>query len=241
MTLFIWEGDVGYSVHEEAHFSQRNNWLRAGVLGANDGLISTASLMMGMAAATPDRTTLLLAGVASLVAGAISMAAGEYVSVSSQADTEKADLRKEMHELANYPERELQELTYIYQTRGLDAELALAVAEALTAHDALDAHARDEIGITEVSTANPLQAAGASALAFCAGAILPVLVGWFAPGRGLMLWLALATLAGLAGLGHLSARLGGAPALPAVIRVVLWGVVAMGGTSLIGYFLGPNL
>ena len=213
---------MGYSIHDEPHFSQRNNWLRAGVLGANDGLISTASLLMGMASASAGSSTLLLTGLAGLVAGAISMAAGEYVSVSSQSDTEKADLRKEARELRDNPDNELLELALIYEKRGLNSVLARQVAEALTAH------ARDEIGITEISTANPLQAAGASALAFCAGAILPVLVVLISPAAWLLFWLAVSTLLGLGMLGYLSATLGGAPARPAVIRIVLWGVVALG-------------
>lgn len=232
---------MGYSIHDEPHFSQRNNWLRAGVLGANDGLISTASLLMGMASASAGSSTLLLTGLAGLVAGAISMAAGEYVSVSSQSDTEKADLRKEARELRDNPDNELLELALIYEKRGLNSVLARQVAEALTAHDALQAHARDEIGITEISTANPLQAAGASALAFCAGAILPVLVVLISPAAWLLFWLAVSTLLGLGMLGYLSATLGGAPARPAVIRIVLWGVVALGSTSLLGHLFGLSL
>ena len=161
---------MSHSWHIEPHFSQRNNWLRASVLGANDGLISTASLLIGLAAARPDASTILITGVAALVGGAVSMAAGEYVSVSSQADTEKSDLIKEARELERNPDKELAELTRIYEGRGLNADLAHEVAVALTAHNALEAHARDEIGITDTMSANPLQAAAASALAFCSAA-----------------------------------------------------------------------
>ena len=164
------------SIHPERHYSSRNNWLRAGVLGANDGLISTASLLMGLVAGGTDGRTLVLSGIAALVAGAVSMSAGEYVSVSSQSDTERADLAKERQELDRNPEAELRELTSIYESRGLDHALARQVAEALTRHDDLQAHARDEIGLSETIDTNPLQAAWASALAFICGAILPVLV-----------------------------------------------------------------
>lgn len=227
-----------YTRHAEPHFSNRGNWLRAGVLGANDGLISTAALLMGMAAAKPDFQTLLLTGVSALVGGAVSMAAGEYVSVSSQADTEKADLQKESRELADKPEAELAELAKIYEMRGLEPQLAREVAEALTRHDALSAHARDEIGITETHAANPLQATLASAAAFGAGAVLPLAVALLTPPAHLMAVLAVSTLIGLAALGWLSARLGGAKPLPAVLRVVLWGVLALGVTAVIGKFVG---
>ncbi|WP_195714687.1 MULTISPECIES: VIT family protein [Neisseria] len=224
--------------HNEHHLSHRNNWLRAGVLGANDGLISTASLLTGMVAAKPDFHTLLLAGASALVAGAISMAAGEYVSVSSQADTEKADMKMEKRELALHAEEELQELATIYQERGLTPELAQEVAKQLTGHNALDAHMRDEIGISEETFANPLQAAFSSAVAFIVGAAIPMLVILLLPLN--MLWTALivSTLIGLAGLGYLSAKLGGAPARPAMMRVVIWGCVAMGVTTLIGKLVG---
>lgn len=227
-----------YSHHHEPHFSNRNNWLRATVLGANDGLISTASLLMGVAAAKLDSHTLILTGVASLIAGAISMAAGEYVSVSSQADTEKADLAKEAYELEHNAERELKELTQIYIQRGLQPTMAHDVAVALTAHNALEAHARDEIGITDIASANPLQAAIASALSFIAGALLPVLCIWLLPPEDLVAGLATTTLLGLAVLGWLSAYLGGAKIIPAVLRVVIWGVVALVTTNLIGEMFG---
>ena len=226
------------SRHVERHYIARNNWLRAGVLGANDGLISTASLLMGMVAAGADGRTLLLAAVSAMVGGAVSMSAGEYVSVSSQADTERADLAKERQELARFPDEELQELVDIYKARGLDAALARQVAEALTAHDALASHARDEIGISETVDTNAFQAAWASALAFCVGAILPLLVVALAPASARSSALPLCTLAGLAGLGWLSARLGGAPAGRAVLRITLWGVAAMSCSALIGHLAG---
>ena len=226
-----------YSHHSERHFSDRNNWLRASVLGANDGLISTASLLTGVAAAAPDFQTLLLTGVSALIGGAVSMAAGEYVSVSSQSDTEKADLHKERHELANNPDAELEELTEIYRRRGLSDPLAAEVAKALMEHDALAAHARDEIGITEASAAQPMQAALASAASFCAGAILPLLVALTAS-TAIVPALAVSTLCGLAGLGYVSAKLGGAPVVPAVLRVCLWGVAALVITGFIGKLAG---
>ena len=222
------------SIHPERHYSSRNNWLRAGVLGANDGLISTASLLMGLVAGGTDGRTLVLSGIAALVAGAVSMSAGEYVSVSSQSDTERADLAKERQELNRNPEAELRELTSIYESRGLDHELARQVAEALTRHDDLQAHARDEIGLSETIDTNPLQAAWASALAFICGAILPVLVVVLLPVYVMLPALAISTLAGLAGLGWLSARLGGAPVGRAVARLVGWGVIALLATYLVG-------
>ena len=227
-----------YSQHSERHFSNRNNWLRAGVLGANDGLLSTASLLTGVAAAAPDFQTLLLTGVSALIGGAVSMAAGEYVSVSSQSDTEKADLHKERYELAANPDAELAELAEIYRRRGLSAPLAAEVAKALMEHDALAAHARDEIGITETSAARPMQAALASAGSFCAGAALPLLVALTAPAAALIPALAAATLCGLAALGYASAKLGGAPAVPAVLRICLWGAAALAVTGLIGKLAG---
>ena len=222
------------SIHPERHYSSRNNWLRAGVLGANDGLISTASLLMGLVAGGTDGRTLVLSGIAALVAGPVSMSAGEYVSVSSQSDTERADLAKERQELDRNPEVELRELTSIYEGRGLDHALARQVAEALTRHDDLQAHARDEIGLSETIDTNPLQAAWASALAFICGAILPVLVVVILPIYVMLPALAISTLAGLAGLGWLSARLGGAPVGRAVARLVGWGVIALLATYLVG-------
>ena len=226
------------SIHPERHYSSRNNWLRAGVLGANDGLISTASLLMGLVAGGTDGRTLVLSGIAALVAGAVSMSAGEYVSVSSQSDTERADLAKERQELDRNPEAELRELTSIYESRGLDHALARQVAEALTRHDDLQAHARDEIGLSATIDTNPLQAAWASALAFICGAILPVLVVVLLPVYVMLPALAISTLGGLAGLGWLSARLGGAPVGRAVARLVGWGVIALLATYLVGDMAG---
>lgn len=227
-----------HSIHDEAHLSNRNHWLRAAVLGANDGLISTASLLVGVAAANPSHQTLLLTGVAALTAGALSMAAGEYISVSSQADTEKADLRKELHELTHNAERELIELTKIYETRGLDHTLAHQVAVALTEHDALEAHARDEIGLTDLSQAKPIHASIASGLSFIAGALLPIIGIMILPESTLVWSLATVTLIGLTLLGLVSARLGGAPIVPATTRVVVWGVLAMLATAMIGRLFG---
>ncbi len=227
-----------HSIHDEVHLSNRNHWLRAAVLGANDGLISTASLLVGVAAASTSSQTLLLTGMAALTAGALSMAAGEYISVSSQADTEKADLDKELHELTHNPERELFELTKIYETRGLDHLLAHQVAVALTEHDALEAHARDEIGLTDLSQAKPIHASVASGLSFIAGAILPIVGILLLPAQTLVWSLSSLTIIGLALLGVISARLGGAPVIPATARVVIWGVLAMVATSLIGGLFG---
>lgn len=232
---------MNQSWHEEKHFSNRNNWLRASVLGANDGLISTASLLMGLAAAEPNHQTLLITGIAALVSGAVSMAAGEYVSVSSQRDTEAADLRKELDSLNRYPEIELAELTDIYRQRGLNQTLAQQVAEALTKHNALEAHAREEIGITEVSKANPLQAAMASAFSFACGALLPVLLSLLSSTVWLMSTLAVTTVLGLGILGCISAHLGGAPKRPAVIRIIILGALALAFTSLIGRIIGITI
>ncbi|WP_367489265.1 VIT family protein [Snodgrassella alvi] len=232
---------MNQSWHEEKHFSNRNNWLRASVLGANDGLISTASLLMGLAAAEPNHQTLLITGIAALVSGAVSMAAGEYVSVSSQRDTEAADLRKELDSLTRYPEMELAELTDIYRQRGLNQTLAQQVAEALTKHNALEAHAREEIGITEVSKANPLQAAMASAFSFACGALLPVLLSLLSSTVWLMSTLAVTTVIGLGILGCISAHLGGAPKRPAVIRIIILGALALAFTSMIGRIIGITI
>ena len=230
-----------HSIHDELHLSNRNHWLRAAVLGANDGLISTASLLVGVAAASPSSQTLLLTGVAALTAGALSMAAGEYISVSSQADTEKADLDKELYELTNNAERELIELTRIYEQRGLDHVLAQQVAVALTEHNALEAHARDEIGLNDLSQAKPIPASVASALSFIVGAILPVIGILLLPAHTLVWSLSSLTVVGLILLGIISARLGGAPIIPATARVVLWGVLAMAATSLIGHLFGVTV
>ena len=218
----------------EPHRSGRVGWLRAAVLGANDGIVSTASLIAGFAVAGSDRHAILLAGIAGLVGGALSMAAGEYVSVSSQADTEDADLALERHQLARSPEAELDELATIYEQRGLDSALARRVAEQLTAHDALGAHARDEIGITHELRARPLQAAIASAAAFASGAALPLLVAALLPLQGLAIVVIAASLIALAVLGATAARAGGAPALRGAVRVVFWSALAMAATAGIG-------
>jgi VIT1/CCC1 family predicted Fe2+/Mn2+ transporter len=224
--------------HDEEHLSFRANWLRAAVLGANDGILSTSSLVLGVAASGASGSAIVTAGVAGLVAGAGSMAAGEYVSVSSQRDTEFADLRLEERELAGDPKGELAELAGIYERRGLPSALATEVAAALSAHDALEAHARDELGLPEDRRARPLQAAGASALSFSVGAVLPLLaIGIFGSSIRVLACIVVTVLA-LAGLGALGARLGGAPELPAVARVVFWGAVAMGATSAIGALVG---
>jgi VIT1/CCC1 family predicted Fe2+/Mn2+ transporter len=224
--------------HTELHRTAQIGWLRAAVLGANDGLISTGSLVVGVAAAQATRGPILLAGLAGMVAGALSMAAGEYVSVGSQADTERADLARERRELATEPELERAELAGIYRGRGLSAELAERVAVELMAHDALGAHARDELGMSEMTRARPLQAALASASAFAAGAAPPVLLAWLAPLARLDALVVLSTLVLLALLGSLAAGLGGAPRLRGALRVVFWGAVAMGCTALVGRLFG---
>ncbi|MDR2858736.1 MAG: VIT family protein [Novosphingobium sp.] len=224
--------------HPERHAVSRIGWLRAAVLGANDGTVSTASLIAGVAASGAGRSDILVAGVAALVAGAMSMAAGEYVSVSSQADAEKADLERERIELAEQPAFERQELAGIYVARGLDPDLAAMVADQLMARDALGAHARDELGIWEISTARPLQAAFTSAVTFSAGAIMPLAVVALVP-RGQLIPLVIAvSLFCLALLGAFGARAGGASALRPVIRVVFWGALAMALTTGIGRLFG---
>ncbi|MEL7480538.1 MAG: VIT family protein [Pseudomonadota bacterium] len=223
---------------EEHHFIHRVGWLRAAVLGANDGIVSTASLLIGVASAAVDRSGVLLAGVAGLAAGAMSMAAGEYVSVSSQADTERADLEIERKALEDWPGIELQELADIYVARGVDAETARTVAKQLMARDALGAHARDELGLTEISKARPFQAAISSASSFTAGAILPLLAASLAPMSVATPLIAAVSLVALALLGYASASAGGANKLPAVFRVVFWGAAAMVATGLIGRLFG---
>jgi len=232
---------VSESWHVEAHYSQRIGWLRASVLGANDGIVSTASLLVGVAAAEAARGQVLIAGVAGLVAGAMSMAAGEYVSVSSQADTEEADLAREVAELEANPAMELEELTQIYVERGLERALAVQVAERLTLHDALGAHARDELGLTAVHTARPIQAALASAVAFAAGGVLPVGVAAAAPTNTLEVTVSVASLGALAVLGIVSARAGGANMVRGTVRVTIWGAVAMALTALVGRAFGTVL
>lgn len=225
-------------IHSEVHRSGRIGWLRASVLGANDGIVSTASLILGVAASGADSQAILVAGSASLVAGALSMAAGEYISVSSQADTENADLAIERRELAEQPQYELRELAGIYVQRGLDHDLAQRVAEQLTAHDALAAHARDEIGITPQLRARPLQAALASAASFASGAALPLASTLLVPDRFLAAGVMLASLACLALLGAMAARAGGAPVVRGALRVVMWSAAAMATTALIGHLFG---
>jgi VIT1/CCC1 family predicted Fe2+/Mn2+ transporter len=229
------------ATHPELHRVQRIGWLRAAVLGANDGIVSTASLIVGVAAAEPVRSNVLVAGVAGLVAGAMSMAAGEYVSVSSQADTENADLARETGELSASPEYELNELQGIYVQRGLDPTLARQVAEQLTAHDALGAHARDELGISAIQTARPVQAALASAATFSIGAALPLITAAVVPVTSII-WIVSATsLFFLATLGGLAARAGGASTMRGVIRVTFWGALAMAITALIGRIFGTTV
>jgi VIT1/CCC1 family predicted Fe2+/Mn2+ transporter len=224
--------------HSERHYSARIGWLRAAVLGANDGIVSTASLLVGVAAAQASRNGVLVAGIAGLVAGAMSMAAGEYVSVSSQADTEQADLVRERAELQESPARELEELRRIYVERGLDAELAGRVAEQLTARDALAAHARDELGLSVVHAARPVQAALASAATFAVGAALPLILATVVPAARIILFVPAGSLVFLAALGGLSARAGGARRGRAVLRVTFWGALAMALTAAIGRLFG---
>lgn len=225
-------------LHDERHRVTRVGWLRAAVLGANDGIVSTASLIVGVAAASSGRPEVLVAGVAGLVAGAMSMAAGEYVSVSSQSDTETADLARERGELAAQPEAELEELAGFYRGRGLDEETARKTAEQLMAHDALGAHARDELGISEITTARPVQAALTSAATFTAGAAAPLLLAAVSPLAALPAVVSAGSLAGLAVLGAVGARAGGAPALKAAVRVTFWGALAMALTAGIGRLVG---
>jgi VIT1/CCC1 family predicted Fe2+/Mn2+ transporter len=224
--------------HREQHRSERIGWLRAAVLGANDGIVSTASLVVGVAAAEANPRQVLVAGVAGLVAGALSMAAGEYVSVSSQADTERADIKREKGELATQPQAEEDELTGIYARRGLEPELARTVARQLMAKDALGAHARDELGLTEELAARPLQAALASAATFAVGAGVPILTILLAPASQLSLVVSIVSLICLAGLGAIAARAGGAPAATGIARVAFWGALAMAITAAIGRVFG---
>ena len=224
--------------HPERHRADRIGWLRAAILGANDGIVSTASLVVGIAATGASRSAVIVAGAAGLVAGAMSMAAGEYVSVSSQADTERADLARESRELAANPEQEHAELTAIYVQRGLDAMLASSVATQLMEHDALGAHGRDELGITETLGARPVQAALASAASFAVGAALPLLMVLWLPPSVLMPGVAGGSLLFLASLGLVAARAGGAPIGPAVLRVVFWGALAMALTAAVGTVFG---
>ena len=224
--------------HREFHRTEHIGWLRAAVLGANDGLISTSSLVVGVAAAASARDPVLLAALAGLVAGALSMAAGEYVSVSSQADTENADLTRERRELTESPDTERAELTAIYVTRGLTPDLARQVADQLMAHDALGAHARDELGMSEMTRARPIQAALSSAAAFAVGAALPLLLVVILPLATITPAIVSSSLVLLAVLGTVAARLGGAPILAGAARVTFWGAVAMASTALVGRLFG---
>lgn len=224
--------------HLERHMVQRIGWLRAAVLGANDGIVSTASLVVGVAAASQGRSEILLAGVAGLVAGAFSMAAGEYVSVSSQADTEAADLARERGELATQPAVEREELASIYVARGVDLSLARQVADQLMAKDAIGAHARDELGISEITTARPIQAAIASALTFAAGAALPLLAALLAPPPLIVPVVSAAAILFLAILGAIGAKAGGAGMGKAVVRVTFWGALALAATAGVGALFG---
>ena len=226
------------STHRERHFVQRVGWLRAAVLGANDGIVSTAALVVGIAAADSARATVVLAGLAGLVGGAMSMAAGEYVSVSSQADTERADLARERQELTETPESEVEELQGIYIERGLDPDLALRVATQLTEHDALGAHARDELGITDALAARPTQAALTSAATFAVGAALPLAVASLAPLAAVIPAVSVTSLVALGALGALGAGAGGAGRARGAVRVVFWSTVAMGLTWVVGRMFG---
>ena len=229
------------AIHVERHYTQRIGWLRASVLGANDGIVSTAALVVGVAAADSGRPSILVAGLAGLVAGAMSMAAGEYVSVSSQADTEKADLARERGELRDAPDAELRELQGIYVARGLDTDLARRVAEQLTAHDALSAHARDELGITEVHAARPTQAALASAATFGVGAALPLGLAAVVPLPLLIPVVSAGSLACLAALGALAAGAGGASRIRGAVRVTFWSALALAVTAVVGRLFGTTV
>ncbi|HEX6618753.1 MAG TPA: VIT family protein [Solirubrobacteraceae bacterium] len=225
-------------IGSEVHLSHRSNWLRASVLGANDGIVSTASLVLGVAASGASSTAILTAGIAGLVAGALSMAAGEYVSVSSQRDAEQADIRLEERELRSDPQGELRELAGFYEQRGLPPALAGEVAQALSRRGALEAHLRDELGLDEQRLARPFQAAWASALSFSTGAALPLLAVALTPARARIAVTVAVTLLALGLLGDLGARLGGAPRVPATVRVVVWGAIAMAITAGIGALVG---
>jgi VIT1/CCC1 family predicted Fe2+/Mn2+ transporter len=225
----------------ESHYIHRSNWLRAAVLGANDGIISISSLAMGVATANTGRDAILLATIAGLVAGALSMAAGEYVSVSSQTDIEKADIEREKTELETMPEQELKILAEIYERRGLKKETAMMVAQELTEADALGTHIRDELGINEVSQARPIQAAVASGAAFTAGGVLPLLVALLAPVARMEYFLYGFTILSLILLGTISAKTGGSNILKAVLRIVIWGTIAMGLSALVGYLFGVKV
>ncbi|WP_081212481.1 VIT1/CCC1 transporter family protein [Salegentibacter sediminis] len=225
----------------DPHYIHRSNWLRAAVLGANDGIISISSLAIGVAAASSTREPIVLATVAGLVAGALSMAAGEYVSVSSQTDTEKADIEREKQELEEMPETELKILSQIYENRGLKKETAKQVALEMTEYDALGTHVRDELGINEISQANPIQAAVASGASFIAGGVLPLLVVLFSPIKGMEYLLYGFTTIFLIILGATSAKTGGSSVTKAILRITIWGTIAMGLSALVGYIFGVNV
>jgi VIT1/CCC1 family predicted Fe2+/Mn2+ transporter len=226
------------SLHSETHLVSRIGWLRAAVLGANDGIVSTASLIVGVAASAAGSSEILIAGIAGLVAGAMSMAAGEYVSVSSQADTEQADLTRERLELESQPDLEREELAQLYARRGVDIDLARKVAEQLMQKDALEAHAREELGISEITTARPIVAALTSALTFAVGAMMPLAMVWLAPANQLVWLVSAASLLFLALLGAIGAKAGGADVMKATIRVTFWGAFAMALTAGIGALVG---
>ncbi|MCE9560373.1 MAG: VIT family protein [Armatimonadetes bacterium] len=228
-------------LHSESHRSHHIGWLRAAVLGANDGVVSVSSLVVGVAASGASKDNLMLTGIAGLVAGALSMAAGEYISVQSQADTENADLNKERRELAESPEHELDELASIYVGRGLDESLAREVAIQLTAHDALSAHARDELGITDTLMARPIQASLSSAAAFAIGAFVPILACALTPIKSISVVTSIATVFTLAALGSVAAIVGGASVWRGALRVTFWGVLAMAITALVGRLFGATV
>jgi VIT1/CCC1 family predicted Fe2+/Mn2+ transporter len=226
---------------DDPHYVHRTGWLRAAVLGANDGIISVASLIIGVAAANPQPGAVMVAGSAALMAGAMSMAAGEYISVSSQADSERADIAREAEALTATPADEEAELAAIYRARGLSAETAAAVARELSAHDALGAHVRDELGLSEHLAAKPLQAAMASGATFSAAAAVPLVAAWLAPAGAVMATVVVVSVLSLAVLGALGARAGAAPLVPATLRVVGWGVFAMATTAAVGWLFGVSV
>lgn len=225
----------------DPHYITRSGWLRAAVLGANDGIVSVSSLLVGVAAADPNPTTVVIAGIAGLTAGAMSMAAGEYVSVSSQSDVERADIARETRALKDFPDAEFAELAAIYQERGLSERTAMMVAKELTENDALGAHIRDELGLSEVHTANPLQAAFASGVTFSFAAAVPLLAAFLAPAEMIIPVVLVVTVIALAALGALGARAGAAPILPATTRVIGWGVFAMAVTAGVGWLFGVSV
>ncbi|HQW12077.1 MAG TPA: VIT family protein [Saprospiraceae bacterium] len=225
----------------EKHYVKRSGWLRASILGANDGILSTASIIIGVAAASDTREPIVLVGIAGLVAGALSMAAGEYVSVSSQSDIEKSDLKRESSELKEMPEAELMELAGIYEQKGLDKKLSIEVAKQLTAHNALEAHARDELGINDITGARPLQAALASGASFISGGILPVIAALVVPVKQMVYIQYGVALLFLIVLGIVAAKAGGSNVMKAITRITFWGTAAMGITALIGHLFGVNV